>query len=237
MASLDSAMTRSYLAKGVARRVADDTPIAFRLRYIGTGTVTSVTVDTDQDITVVTSDGGTDAYLLSTYTTMGALVDAINADGIFEAILVDALRSDSTGSSPFVDNSSVTAGTDENGVVVWDARIDTSVFLAHTVCLSPKVPTFDQPKGHRVHLQEIQYYSNVNGALANAVRIYKRKGTVETQIWGAASVDATLTTINFASGEGKITGGPDEEFVVRVLDTTSVTDGAGNFLQVVGIRE
>lgn len=237
MGSLDSALTRQALAKGIVRRVLDDTPIAIRLRYIGSGTVTSVVVDTDQDVTLTTSDGGTDEYLLATYTTMGSLVDAINADGIFEAVLIDALRTDSTGSSALVDDSDVTAGTDENGVIVWDALADTSVVKAHTVCLSPAKPNFDQPKHHRVSIQEIQYNSNVNGASADAVRIYKRKGSTETQIWGAASVDATLTTINFASGEGKITGNPDEEFVIRVQDSTSVTDAAGNFLQVVGLYE
>lgn len=238
MGSLDSALTRQALSKGIVRSVVDDTPIAFRLFYKGTGTVTSVTVDTDQDITLVTSDGGTDEYLLATYTTMGDLVDAINKDGIFEARIIDALRADSTASSPFIDAQPVTVGADENGRACWDALADTSATDFMTATLSPKGLNYETPaKGHRIHLKEIQYNVNVNAALANGVRVYLRRGATETQIWRAASVDATLTTINWASGEGKLTGNPDDEFVVRVIDTTSITDAAGNFVQAVGIFE
>ncbi len=238
MASLDSVLTRQALAKGVVRTVVDDTPIAFRLFYVGTGTVTSVTVDTDEDVTLVTSDGGTDEYLLATYTTMGALVDAINKDGIFEARLIDALRADSTASSPFINAAPVTAGADEDGKACWDASIDTSATDFATVTLSPKGLNYATPaKGHRMHLQSIVYNQNVSAAAANGVRVYKRKGTAETQIARRASVDATLTTITWASGVGKITAGPDEEIIVRVIDGTSITDDVANFLEAVGVLE
>src|ERR1035437_6970068 len=81
MASLDSVKLRNELAKGViVQNSGSDTPTAFKLDYIGTGTVTSVTVVTATAITLITSDGGTDAYAFATYTTLGAVVDAINAD-------------------------------------------------------------------------------------------------------------------------------------------------------------
>ena len=235
MASLNSALIRQALAEGVVRQNGDDEPIAVRIRYVGSGSPTSVTVTTAQDITLVSSDGGTDTYQFSTYSTVGALADAINADGVWEAKVIDALRSDATASK-FVDGA-ITAGSDDNGVVVWDVKVDTSALVAATVTLSPTAPNFDAPRGHRVHLQEIVYNQNVSIATAGAVRIYRRRGTKETLIWSHTSVDATDTTHNFAGGKGKITGKPDDEFVVRVVDGTSITDAASNFIRVVGIYE
>lgn len=235
MASLDSLRTRYYASEGKVVRRLDDQPVAIRLYYKGGGTVTSVTVDnTAEDYELITSNGGTDTYTVAAYATVGALADAINADGIFEARVMDALRSDSTDDTMI--DGAITAGTDEDGNVVWDVKVDTSAALAATVTLSPKSRKDFKP-GHRVHLQEIQYNENVSAAEANAVRVYLRRGTTETQIWGAASVDATLTTINFANGVGKISGGPDDELIVRVQDATSLTNAAGNFLQVVGTYE
>jgi len=236
MGSLDYALTRQALAKGVVRTVVDDTPVAIRLRYVGSGTVTSVTVTTATNIVMVTSDGGTDTYTFSTYDEVGKLVDAINADGIFEAQVVDALRSDATTSSQFVDGA-ISSSTDADGITVWDVNVDTDSTDYMTVTLSPTAPYWDKQEGHRVSLQEIVYNVNINSASANGVRVYRRRSNNEEQILRRASVDATETTINFASGEGKITGNPDDEFIVRVVDGTSITDASDNFLQVVGLYE
>lgn len=238
MASKDSILVRHALGRGIVKRVLDDTPVAFRARYVGTGTVTSVTVTTATNIVFITSDGGTDTYAFATYTTMGALVDAINSDGIFQVRILDALRADSTTSSPLV-NGAITAATGEDGYRIWDALVDTSVFKALTARIVPEVVRefTGNPKDHRVSLKEIRYNVNVSAAEAKAVRVYQVRGYTETLIWSAKSVDATLTTITFAGGYGKITGADKDELVIRVLDATSVTDGADNFLEVVGYAE
>lgn len=234
MASLDSLRVREKLQSGVVLQTGTDTPVAIRLRYIGTGTVTSVTVTTATNIVTVTSDGGTDTYAFATYTTIGAVVDAINAAGIFEAKILDALRSRASAST-LVDGA-ITAGTDENGVVSWDVLSDTSAALEIGVTLSAH-RNWDAPKGHRVHLQQIVYSVNMGTAAADSFQVYKRKGTVETKIYGALSVDTTETTITFASGYGKISVGEDEEIFVRVKDAATLADAAGNFVRVVGIIE
>ena len=238
MASNESLSMRSLNAKGTVLQKNDDEPIAIRLRYIGSGTVTSVTVVTATSVEIITSNGGTDTYLFATYTTIGALADAINADGVFEAKVLDALRSDASDNF-LLAAAPITAGTDDNGVVVYDVVFDTSASKALTVCLSldRNINTGKVTEGHRVHIQEVSYYANVNAAAADSVRIYQRVGSTETQIYGATSVDATVTTITFASGEGKITGGNGDELVVRVLDATSLTDDAANYLRVTGILE
>ena len=234
MGSLDSVLTRQALAQGTVKQVGTDTPVAIRLRYIGTGTVTSVTVTTGTGIVNVTSDGGTDSYTFAAYTTIGAVADAINKDGIFEAKVIDALRAQSSDDN-LVDGA-ITAGTDAFGEVIWDVKTDTSTALRLAVCLTPR-PGFDSPKGHRVHLQELKYVVNMGTAAVDSVQIWTRNGTVETQIFGALSVDTTETTISFASGEGKITGGQDVEIICLVKDAATLADATSNYVRVTGVLE
>lgn len=235
MSSLNSVLTRQALASGVTLQVGTDTPVAIRLRKKSAGTVTSVTVTTATNIVMITSDGGTDTYTFATYTTVGALADKINDDGIFEAKVLDCLRSQSTTGSQFV-TGAITSGTDENGVVIWDVLNDTSVTLELGVTLSP-ARNFNAVKGHRVHLQQVVYSVNMGTAAADSFQIYKRKGTTETKVFGQLSVDTTETTLNLASGYGKISAGPDEEIFVRVKDAATLADAAGNFVRVIGIIE
>jgi len=238
MASLDSLKVRSLLKKGVIQTTLDDAAVAIRLRYIGTGTVTSVTNIIATSLTLITSDGGSDAYAFATYTTIGALADAINADGIFEAKVLDALRSDATASQ-FVDTT-ISAGTDANGVVVWNVKVDTSLLFALTVCVS-NARNFNVPASfvasHRTQVTGISYYANVNAASQNAVRVYSRIGTIETQVYGAVSVDATVTNITWASGLGYITGIEGAELIVRVQDATSLTNDSANFISAIAFLE
>lgn len=232
MGSLDYALTRQALAEGVVRQVNNDEAIGVRLRYVGTGTVTSVTTTTATDVEMITSDGGTDTYAFATYTTIGSLVDAINADGIFEARVIDCLRSE--GSASFFVDGAISSGSDKNGVVVWDMLVDTSGAATMAICLSPKGVDWDAPEGHRVHLREFVYNVDLTAA-ADSVQVWRRKNGKETQIMGLTSVDATETTVNFASGEGKLTGDVDEELIVFVTGT--VVNAAGNLIRVVGEKE
>lgn len=235
MASLDSLRTRYYAASGVVRQVVDDTPIAIRLRNLTGGAVTSVTVDNSAEtLVIITANGGTDSYAIGTSgtNTVAGLCAAINGDGIFEAMPVDSLLADSVDDK-FIDGA-VTAGADSNGVAVWDLKTDTSALAELTVALGPQLPDWDLPKGHRVHLQELVYNADLTAA-ADKVQIWKRKNGVDTKIYSALSVDTTATTINFASGEGKISGGVDDILIVKITGT--VIDAAANFVRVIGIVE
>lgn len=226
MGSLNSIQTKAALAKNVVGTVVADTPVAIRIKYIGTGSVTTVTVDTDQDITLVSSDGGTEAFLLATYTTMGALADAINNSSYWDAKVMDALRSDSTAGSPFVDNASLTITADG----YYDALVDTSTTktLTYRCAYDRSVNESEvKPKGaHRVHLQDVVYYADVTGGAVNEFRIYEFNPTTlaETQIYQATLVDAVETTINFANGEGKITSDWQNDLIVRIVENAALAD-------------
>lgn len=243
MASFEGTYTRYLLRTGVVRQTGADTPVAIRLRYVGTGTVTSVTVTTATNIVTVSTEG-TKTYTFATYTTVGSLVGAINADGIFQAKVLDALNADLTTGSNFV-TGAITAGADSNGVVSWDVTVDTSVNLSVTATLTGNrdwdTSWFNAEKvgSHRAVLQAIRYTADVGTAAANSVRVYLRRGNTgktETQIYGILSVDNTDTTITFASGVGFISGRDGDEIIVRVLDAGSISD-TGLVLQAIGYLE
>ena len=235
MGSLDSALYRATTAKGDVRQVGTDTPIAVRLKYIGTGTITSVTVTTATNIVMITSDGGTDTYAFATYDNIGKLVDAINADGIFKAKVLDSIRSEATATQ-FV-NGAIAAST-EDGVTFYDVKLDTDAADYFAVRF-----TFDRgfdkahKDNHRVILQEIKYLMNVSTASANNLKVYEVDGTVETVRMQDLPVDNTATTINFASGEGKLTAGNGNDIVVKIDDGGNLADADGNYLRVSGLIE
>jgi len=236
MGGMNFAVTRAALAAGKVGQVGTNTPVAIRMRYIGSGTITSVTIVTGTGLTNITSDGGTDAYTFATYTTVGALVDAINADGIFEAKVLDSLRSYASDDQ-FVDGA-ITASSLADGQSVYDISVDTSEakYFAYRLTANRG---FDGIKrgGHRVHLQEAVYYATLGAAAADSFQVYEINGTVETKILGELSVSATETTKNFASGEGRLSANDGNDLVVILKDGTSIADGTENLLQVVGVYE
>lgn len=218
-------------------QVGTDTPVAIRMRYIGTGTITSVTTTTATNIVMVTSDGGTDTYAFATYTTVGSLVDAINADGIFEARVLDTLRSKATASQ-FV-TGAITSTDSVGGKAIYDVLVDTSAaqYLAARLSYSREFNV--DRKTHRVHLQEAKYYATLGAAAANKFQIYRisASGTTETVVHQALSVSATATTFSLASGMGRLSSVEGGEIVVMLSDATSIADAAANFLYVSGIAE
>ena len=235
MASLDGLQVRNLLAQGVVRQTNVDSSIGIRLKYIGTGTVTSVTVVTATDVAIITSDGGTDTYTFAAFTTIGALADAINADGIFEARVLDALRSEGSDDW-FLAAAPVVAGTDSDGNTVYDLVADDNGAATKATVLSPYgTGMTKKPDGHRVHLQEI-YYNVTHTAAAGTLKVYQRtKDGVESLLLSMLGVNATNTTVTFASGEAKITGDNDADLIVLVDGT--VTNAATNMIRVAGIRE
>ena len=227
MASLNSVQVKQALAKTVCGTVVNDTPVAIRMKYIGTGSVTSVATTTATQFVLTTSDGGAETFTFADYTTMGALAEAINNSAYWDARVLDALRADVTSGSPFVDNASLTVTSDG----YYDALVDTSVTKNMTYrCAYNRGVNWSEQKptgAHRVHLQSVVYKADINSATANEFRIYEYNPTTlaETQVYQAASVDNTETTVNFANGEGKITSGWNNDLIVRILDDTSLADG------------
>ena len=237
MASLDSAKVRQVLATGKIVKRVDDTPVAIRLWYVGTGSITSVTMTTATQLEIITSDGGTDTYAFATYATVGALADAINADGIFECIVLDTLRADATATQ-FI-NGAITASTSREGYRIWDLLVDTSAALYFAACLTPTDRLFWKTgKGHRVHAMELKYVVDMGTAAVNSALLYQREANgTETTLLSMLSVDTTETTISWASGQGRITAAEGASLIVKVKDAATLADATSNYLQIVGFVE
>lgn len=236
MASLDSVLTRQGLAQNIAATVVDDTPVGLRLKYLGTGTVTSVVLTTAVDIEMITSDGGTETFTFAANTTMGALADSINASNYWEALLLDALRTDQTDNSDFVED--LTLAVSDAGF--YDCLIDTDVaqnaggdFVYTYRCTYDRDPGSERPSGaHTIKLAEVLYNVTTNGAEAKGFQIieWDASAKTETIIYQKISATATATTVNFAAGNKTLDAGVGNDLIVRVKDTTSITDAAGNYL-------
>jgi hypothetical protein len=230
MASRDGLETRKLLAKGVVAQTHEDTAVGIKLRYIGTGTVTSVDT-TATTVVLITTDGLTDTYTFGAGTsTMGLLVAAINADGIFEAKLQDTISSQATASA--FNTATISASVDADGLVVYGLLMDTSGATTQAVCLSP-MSSFNYVKGHRVVLQQIDYLVNNTVGIAT-LKVYTRtKNGTERLVFSTKNVDDTLTSLSWASGLGHITGGENEELVV-FFDGT-VVNASSNATKIAAI--
>ena len=230
MSSLEMVRTRHYLERGVIGQVGDDLPVLMTMRYVGTGTVTSVTVTTATDITMVTSDGGTDAYTWASYTTMGALVAAINKDGIFEAKIMDCISTTATGSGLAIAG---TLAVDGNGEYQMLSDTSNAKFLAYRL-------TYDRTFGnnaklramHRVHIQEVITDLTLGGgADTNAFKIYECTPSggsapysgAETVIYQKTPTTGSVSTTTWASGNGKITSHEGNDLTIVITDSGAIT--------------
>lgn len=240
----ENLLVSALAAKHEARAVGTNLPVPIRLEYVGTGTVTSVTVTTATNIVLITSDGGTDTYAFNTYDTVGKLVDKINGDGIFKAMVLDALRSDATASQ-FVNGAISSSVTLDGNIAhtVWDVLADTSETKSLTIRVTPKVvPTgadtspsnFSTCK--RPRIAEISYKATLgSGGEAAGFRVYEVQGGSEVLRISKSSVSASEQQM-FLNTPGLfgsfIDGCPGTDLVVRVVDSVTLADAAANFLLV-----
>lgn len=229
------------MSKGVVGHVTNDNGVGIRLKFVANGTlsITSVTVTTATDITVVWSDATTSIYDFATYDTVGKLVDKINSDGYFEAKVLDTLRTFATALH-FVDGA-ITVSY-QAGIPFFDVLVDVNAIFLLAYRISPNRLMLQGKENvadkHRAHLFEFKYLADVNAASADSVQVWDvdPTGAFETKLWSDATVDNTLTTVNFNSGDttlGKITSlGDGHELVVVVKDGTSLANGG--YLWVTG---
>jgi hypothetical protein len=230
MPSLEMVKTRQFLKRGVIGQVANDGSVLFTMKYIGSGTVTSVIVTENTDITMITSDGGTDAYTWANYTTVGALVNKINSDGIFQAKVMDALSTTSTGDGLAIDG---TLAVDANGNYNIMSDTSNAKILAYRLTYDRTFGTSAKFRnGHRVSLQEIVTDLTLGGgADANGLKIYECTPSsnsapyagAETLVWQRTATTGSAETINWASGKGKITANDGNDLLVIVTDAGSVS--------------
>src|ERR1035437_3244396 len=151
MASTDSLKLRKLLSSGVVVQAGTDGSVAIRMMYQGTGAVTSVVVNVGTSLVTTTTEGVKTYTFASTpgCTTIGGLVAAINADGIFQAKVLDCLQTLVTSGNNLKAASLTTPTYDGLGNPVFDIVMSSSVDLQIGVCLSAH-RHMNAPSGHRV---------------------------------------------------------------------------------------
>jgi hypothetical protein len=233
---------------GVIGQVVTDTPLAIRIKYIGGGSVTSVTNTAATNLVLIATDSaGTSSTVTCTYAgasgnTVGACVDTINASPLWEAKVMDCLRTLATASSALGVDTGALSTSATDGVNYYDihASTDVTAQFAYRLTYDRHVGA-EKPKGaHRVTLKEVKYLINMNAAGADCFQIWETSpdGNTETKLAGWLSIKNTATTVNWASGEGYITAGYGHDLVIIVKDAaTTLADSTANYLDVVGFRE
>lgn len=234
MPSLDFLQTRKLNGRGEILKFGTDAPVAIRLRNKAGKAVTSVTVTTGTDIALIDADGTTTSTF-ATDTTLAKVVSRINASANWEAKILDALLSQLSTSTLLT--GAITASTDGRGNIVYDVLQDTSTALEIGACISP-VRDFNAPAGHRVTIKEIKYGVNMGTAAVDSAQLYKRKGGVETKVFGELSVDTTETTVlSYLTGSDAFVGETDTEYFFRVKDAATLADATSNYVRIIGSIE
>jgi hypothetical protein len=228
----------NFKENGSARIVADQ-PVAMVVRYIGSQPSATITVASGE-ITLAHGAAGAEAadagvgatgvIADGTYTTLGAMVDAINISTNWRAELVDALRTDT--STNVLKNLSAYTFSPKNETV--KLYTDTSVSLTLTRVISARRGNFAKTqKNKQSFLQAWKGLVNVSsGALtmyvydvtadrASSTLLHQASGTDDTELANTTFVDSPIMS-EFG-----------HDLMVRYTMAVDLPD-AGAYLEVAG---
>lgn len=245
----------SQLNKAIAKKIgavrAADEGVALRIRCVGyaessshyadavlvSATSLTLSIDGSADTTV----GSSGVLAFATYTTLGSLVDAINASSNWEAEIVAGLRSDTVSGSELLARSTSTFRMYQEVTLKWDSS-DNGVY-GIDYCLEPGRP-FETVHGvsganksfleHRVGLSRVLALCNTNAGESITLYVYEVKPD-------KAAVLNTLATFTVTDNTEKDSGAQDGPIVhagfgnsilVRFRGTGWIDTGA--YLKVLG---
>lgn len=244
-----TAVVNSTIAKGIATRTLADAGVALRLRCVAnpessghyadavlvSATSLTLSVDGVADSTV----GSSGVLAFATYTTLGALVDAIQLSSNWEAEIVAGLRSDTVNGSELLARSTSTFRMYAEVSLTWDSS-DNGV-LGIDFLLEPERP-FAFARGqatsqHRVGFKGIIALVNSNaGEDINVVVSEVKPGnaaifkTLKTIVCADNTVKDTLTDNDFLAHADY-----GNSILVRFRGTGWIDTAA--YLEVGGVKE
>lgn len=239
MSSQDFFQTRSLDAEGVVEQVQPDEPVGFRLKYLGAGSVDKVEVDNGADEVILNSDAQNRTIdLSSNHGNFGKLVDTISGFDEWDAKILDALREYALGTNGALQAGTKSPTQTRYGETVYDLKVDTSINdrLATRLTFDRGFQQQEIKDKHKVHIQEIVYDIDFGTQKTNGFTITEVNDGVETVIFKDTPVDNSKTTVNFASGVGKITALEGRDLVIDMQDDGDMPD-SGPYLRVIGERE
>lgn len=238
----------NFRVNGSAAIVADQS-VALAIKYKGTSASATVTVVSATGITLKQGAAAAEAVDTSvgasangvvdfaTDTTLGAVVDRINASPNWSAEIVDGLRADSMASSTMLARSETTLSPVR--VQVLPLYWDTSAHLSISYCISPRRLNFNRKRmGYQAVLKDVKALVNV-GSGTLTLYVYNRdpKTGTTTLLHQAAGTDNTeLNVPAFGAGTGEYRSEFGHELLVRYTMSVDLPD-SGAYLRVTGFCE
>lgn len=244
----------SLVQKGVGSAIVNDGGIALRIRCIANPESTPNTADAvlvsatsltlKQNGSADTSVGASGVLAFATYTTLGALVDAINASGTWQAEIVGGLRADAINGSQLLARSTSVVRNFAEIDLYWDS----SVHLGLDVLLEPGIPFEGAPssfvKGmnsdrrfqHRVGFQRV-ICKDDNDGTALSVTVYELKPQNASTVKTIASFTPTDNTELDSGVDAPVLHADyGNNILIRFAGATSFTD-TSCYLKAFGILQ
>jgi len=225
---------------GSAALSADES-VALAVRYQGTQASATITVSSG-DITFKVGTAGAEAVDSTvgvagvvadgTYTTLGAMVDAINVSPNWHAEIVDGLRADVSTAALKTMSEYTLAPT---RIEVKNLVFDTSAFLSLSYRISARRSNFARTqKGCVSILEEVKALVNVgSGTLTLNVYEIDTVSGASTLRATAAGTDNSELSLSFASGNSDVRSEAGKDLLVRYTCSVDLPD-TGAYLRVNG---
>lgn len=244
----EQAVAANAAKTAIGRVLAADGGVALQIRYVGSPesspdyadavlvSATSLTLSVNgvADSTV----GATGVLAFATYTTLGALVDAINLSDNWEARIVAGLRSDAVNGSELLARSTSTFRPYQAIDLFFDSS-DNGV-LGIDFVLEPGLEDFARPtqeKLRRVAFKRLQAYVNTSAGQSIQIYVYEvgpdRAAVLETLAQYQVDDDTPFDSNDVATAVANAKYG--NSILVRFRGTGWVDAAA--YLRVFGERE
>ena len=236
----NSALANRIRLNGSAVLVADQS-VAIAIRYIGSQVSATVTVgsgditckhgaaaaeaaDNTVGVSGVVADG--------TYTTLGAMVDAINKSPNWRAELVDGVRADvSTAALKTLSEHTMSPVRRE----VLGLLFDTSAFLSISYRISARRLNWNISQNAKQSVfEQCRALINVgSGTLTLNIYEVDQKGANATLLAQFVGTDNTELDARIAGGFGDLRSAPGKDLLVRYTGSVDAPD-SGAYLNVAG---
>lgn len=239
MASFETARLNELISERTTKLFLDDQPVAMIIKHIGTAAAATIEVtaagdllfkeDAAPDVSIklpVGGTGGTIDVSDAEADNLGKIVDHINADPNWDAVLVDSLRADATDNKLLL-----LAAIDAKLAAGRNINSDTSEALFITASIQNSgLPSLEEAEQGFLNRAFRIRSKNTFASGTNTIQVHKAVGDTETQIWtqagGATTVENEIDFVDTVGIDGTLGG----RLVVRIIGSAFMT----GFLEVLG---
>lgn len=234
------ALRAPVVLNGSAVLVADQ-PVGIAVQYRGTQASATVTVASGEitfkhgaagSEAADTTVGASGVVADGTYTTLGAMVDAINASANWRAEIVDGLRSDSSTNVLLARSETTLAPVRTQVLPLY---LDTSVHLSLSYRISVRRLNWNRAqKACQSVFKQARALVNVgSGTLTLTIYEVDKYGVIVNTLATFAGTDNTELDARIAGGEGELKSAPGNDLLVRYTCSVDLPD-TGAYLNVAG---